>query len=405
MLMKLDKIPLNKKIPQSKLNIEDKKRSNLFAWKGQFSPQLIEVLLEHYCKPDFNILDPFLGSGTVLIESARKNIKAFGTEINPAAYCISSIYKFINLSKKDRAMIIKDFETIINDEILIKYDFFYNPESAEKLSDILKQALINLLNSISFQYSLILMECLIIILDFYKNDITIEKIICKWNKIKEIIFHLPFTSHEINVYNCDARSIPLPENTIDLVVTSPPYINVFNYHQQYRASIEKIGWNLLTVAKSEFGSNRKNRGNRFYTVIQYILDMYECFIELKRVCKLNSNMIFIIGRESNVCKTPFYNSEILCSVAQLAGLDIKYRQERFFINRFGKEIYEDIIYFNNKMKSSQSNDLILSSFIEEILKEALTRVPKESETLLKNAIEMLHTIKSSPLYSYQKEGA
>ena len=54
-------------ISQSELNIDDKVRSNLFAWNGQFSPQFIEVLLSKYSKPDFFVVDPFVGSGTVLI--------------------------------------------------------------------------------------------------------------------------------------------------------------------------------------------------------------------------------------------------------------------------------------------------------------------------------------------------
>ena len=38
-----------KRLPQGVLDIEEKNRSNLFAWRGQFSPQLIECLLEAYC--------------------------------------------------------------------------------------------------------------------------------------------------------------------------------------------------------------------------------------------------------------------------------------------------------------------------------------------------------------------
>jgi hypothetical protein len=41
------------------LNIEDKNRSNLFAWRGQFSPQLIQYLLDAYCLPGSVVLDPF----------------------------------------------------------------------------------------------------------------------------------------------------------------------------------------------------------------------------------------------------------------------------------------------------------------------------------------------------------
>lgn len=89
--MKLEDITLDTSIPQSQLNIEAKNRSNLFPWKGQFSPQLIDLILDKYSRPNFSILDPFLGSGTVIIESASKNLKVIGTEINPAAFFISKM--------------------------------------------------------------------------------------------------------------------------------------------------------------------------------------------------------------------------------------------------------------------------------------------------------------------------
>ena len=81
-----DRTPLNSsEISQASLNIEDKYRSNPFTWSGQFSPQLIQVLLSQYTTSDSVILDPFLGSGTVLLEAGRVGLTAFGTEINPAA--------------------------------------------------------------------------------------------------------------------------------------------------------------------------------------------------------------------------------------------------------------------------------------------------------------------------------
>jgi len=65
-------IDFSEKLPQSVLNIEEKHRSNLFAWRGQFSPQLIDCLLDAYCPIDAIVMDPFSGSGTVLYEAARQ---------------------------------------------------------------------------------------------------------------------------------------------------------------------------------------------------------------------------------------------------------------------------------------------------------------------------------------------
>lgn len=396
-MIKLDSINIDSSIHQFQLNIESKNRSNLFPWKGQFTPQLIDLLLDNYSSTNYSILDPFLGSGTVLIESARKNLKAYGTEINPAAFCISKLYKFINIEIDTRKDILNNFEKILNDEIITKHDLFSSHENDKQLSEDLKLSITGLSKKIKHENNVILLEGLIILLDYFNNELTVDKITCKWKKIKEIIFNLPYSTKEIHIFNNDARLIPIDDNSIDLIITSPPYINVFNYHQQYRSSIESIGWDLLSVAKSEIGSNRKHRGNRFYTVVQYVKDMHDCLLELMRVSKKKSRFIFIIGRESNVCKTPFFNSEIVASLGMIIGLKIIARQERFFTNRFGQVIYEDLIHFENT-KNIISTKESINSFIKEIFKDALNRVPDEYEALLNQTVEKIEQIQSSPIY-------
>ncbi|MGD9101489.1 MAG: DNA methyltransferase [Anaerolineae bacterium] len=95
--------PLNTEaIPQARLNIARKVRSNPLRWNGQFSPQLIQVLLDEYAAPESVLFDPFLGSGTVLLEAGRAGLAASGTEINPAAVALAQTYDFINVSLERR---------------------------------------------------------------------------------------------------------------------------------------------------------------------------------------------------------------------------------------------------------------------------------------------------------------
>ncbi len=119
--------------------------------------------------------------------------------------------------------------------------------------------------------------------------------------------------------HADARCLPVKNQTVDLVVTSPPYVNVFNYHQNNRPAMELLGWNILTVAKSEFGSNRKNRGNRFLTLVQYCVDVLETLLELKRVLKYEGRVVIIVGRESNIRGVSFQNGSIVATLALLSG--------------------------------------------------------------------------------------
>ena len=56
-------------LEQERLDATAKKRSNIFNWRGQFTPEFVEYILQTFAKPNDHILDPFSGSGTVLRDS------------------------------------------------------------------------------------------------------------------------------------------------------------------------------------------------------------------------------------------------------------------------------------------------------------------------------------------------
>ena len=78
-----------------------------------------------------------------------------------------------------------------------------------------------------------------------------------WQKIKKYLIGLPYSEAKIHAELGNAKHISLNNDYADLLITSPPYINVFNYHQKYRRSVEELGFNVLNIAKGEIGSNRK----------------------------------------------------------------------------------------------------------------------------------------------------
>lgn len=114
---------------------------------------------------------------------------------------------------------------------------------------------------------------LIILLDLFNNELSVSILYKKWDNLKNIILQIPYSLAKVHVDMGDARQMNCNESEATLLLTSPPYINVFNYHQKYRRSVEALGYDVLKIAKNEFGSNRKNRGNRLLTVIQYCIDM------------------------------------------------------------------------------------------------------------------------------------
>jgi ubiquinone/menaquinone biosynthesis C-methylase UbiE len=378
-------------IPQEKLDIIEKNRANLFAWRGQFSPQLIETILTYYCPSNSVILDPFVGSGTVLLEASYLSLEAYGFEINPAAYIMSHTYEFINDSQKKE--VLKNLRNIIDQEFPLR--IFEVSDQVENLVDKLQ----NTRNMLPDR-SKVLFDALVIILDVCKNKISQEFIQKKFSHLSNIITNLPYSQKPIRVGLSDARSLPLENNQIDFVVTSPPYINVFNYHQNYRQSAEILGWDLLKIAKSEIGSNRANRSNRFYTVVQYCLDMGDILKELARVSKQQARIVLIVGQESNVLGVPFYNADIIEKIGIKAKLFQKVlRQKRKFKNKFGKVIIEDIINFinlNNQV-SQEVIEQISREVAFEVLESSRLFVSSENQLCLESAIAKVNNIQKTPI--------
>lgn len=378
-------------IPQEKLDIIEKNRANLFVWRGQFSPQLIETILSFYCPSNSVILDPFVGSGTVLLEASYLSLEAYGFEINPAAYIMSRTYEFINDSQKKE--VLKNLRNIVDQEFPLR--IFEVSDQVENLVDKLQ----NTRNMLPDR-SKVLFDALVILLDVCNNKITQEFIQKKFLHLSNIITKLPYSQKPLRVGLSDARSLPLKNNQIDFVVTSPPYINVFNYHQNYRQSAEILGWDLLKIAKSEIGSNRANRSNRFYTVVQYCLDMGDILKELARVSKQQARIVLIVGQESNVLGVPFYNADIIEKIGVKAKLFQKVlRQKRKFKNKFGKVIIEDIINFinlNNQV-SQEVIEQISREVAFEVLESSRLFVSSENQLCLESAIAKVNNIQKTPI--------
>jgi len=388
-----ENLPLdNKSIDQNLLNIANKYKSNPLPWNGQFSPQLVQVLLNYYSKNEDIIYDPFLGSGTTLLEAGELNRQAYGTEINYAAVCLSKVYELINYDFPYRILLINEFENI-----LINYGILYSDTLFSENIDIVFQIEKLIDDFFNTKYK-ILLDCFVILIDFYKKDFSQKWLVAKWFKIKELVKSLPVSAKKVLAIQEDARYTPFPNSMMNFIITSPPYINVFNYHQQYRSSSEYLNGSVLSAAKAEIGSNRKNRGNRFFTVVQYCIDMALVFTELNRICKENSRIIFIVGRESSVKKTNFRNGEIVAEIAcNCCGIKITNKQERVFINRYGINIYEDILHF---FSSKEIDDPIQKAkeVAYKLLYSVLSSAPDESQLDLQNAINNIDDIQPSPFY-------
>jgi hypothetical protein len=385
-------------IPQAILNLvraasalpNRKTRSNMFAWRGQFSPQLIERLLLTYCPKNATILDPFVGSGTVLYEAGCLNLQAYGCELNPSAWMLSKIYEFISIDRAVRRTTIDSMKNKLD-----RYLF----RSVMDISDF--PQMIHTMYASMDEREKIVVNALIILLDLGTHPLTLDRICNQFTYLCQIVDRLPYSSKSIISLLGDSRQLPIAADSIDFIITSPPYINVFNYHQNYRRSAEILGWDILEIARSEIGSNRANRSNRFLTVIQYCLDMARILEEMYRVSNNSARIILVVGCESNVLGVPFYNSEIITQIATRSdAFKLVLSQQRQFKNKFGKNIREDLLHLvkDRSIVSRSCFDKIARTVAEEVLIQSLKIVPEVNKQKLTQAINRISNINTTPIY-------
>lgn len=397
-----DQIAIDREeIQQALLDLETRVRTNLFPWRGQFSPGLADLLLSTYASAGSIVLDPFAGVGTTLVESARKQLSCIGTEINPAAVAMAKTVMFIPLHIKERENILRRMHAFLSGvfepdhlPLFSRQSEKREPAVAKRLAELTRKPGLD-------EYEHNVLTNVLIRVSEAEDEFDSNTVFRAFSQHSEIVNGLPHAVQDYRVENTDARQLPVADASVDFVLTSPPYINVFNYHQNNRRAMELLGWDLLHVAKSEFGSNRKHRGNRFLTVIQYCLDMYEMLLELHRVMKPSGLAIFVVGRESCIRGVSFQNGLLVSSLAELCGFALSLRQERKFKNKFGAVIYEDLLHFtltDTQRREDTAEARCLA--VEELSSRLTSDLKPDVAEDLQAAINGSMDVRASPLYSH-----
>ncbi len=393
----------NSILDQEKLDVAQKTRANLFNWRGQFTPELIEYLLDTYSVQGDVVADPFAGSGTVLRESVRKGLRCQGLEINPGAYAMSRFYTLCNLEPQRRVELFQTIEKRLTHTLRPLKGlptFETGPAFREQHRNLIEFAG-NFFPLLESGLGKTIVLNMLFLSEGHKNYDLETSLLTSYQYIRAAALALPHMDLPVSVGLADARTLHLSKTRPSLIVTSPPYINVFNYHQNYRAILESVGWDMLRVAPSEFGSNRKNRGNRFKTVIQYCLDMDQALRSFWQSLQEDGRLILVIGKESNVRGLPFYNGQIVKEIAEnMRGFEPVAQHERKFSNKFGEVIKEDILVFKKGADSPCASDVTRVA-----VKHLSAAFPAANEDVRQDALDAMlrcREVQPSPLFNVKE---
>jgi hypothetical protein len=103
---------------------------------------------------------------------------------------------------------------------------------------------------------------------------------------------------EVKVICGDARKLEVEVDSIDLVVTSPPYVNALDYYRAHMYNMLWLGMDFDLFKKHEIGGHSHFIINRFRLLSEYLGDMLRSMIEMNKVLKKGKLCVIVIGNSS-----------------------------------------------------------------------------------------------------------
>ncbi|MCD6403178.1 MAG: hypothetical protein J7K98_02530, partial [Candidatus Aenigmarchaeota archaeon] len=284
------------------------------SYPARFIPQIPRTFIEIFTQRGDVVLDPFCGCGTTLVESRLLGRNSIGNDLNPLAVLISKVKTTI--VPNHELIQLENFVKQLEKEVkLIKSPKIVPKLPNRKLSSRFTQKMIAELQLIreKIDESLFESERIYDIARVALSS-TIMSIIERenGNNVYEIfsrkIFLMTKTLRKfsryadktmfVKVLEGDARWLEVSNNSVDLIVTSPPYVNALDYYRIHMYSMFWLGINFWKFRNDEIGAHSHHINNRFRLLSEYLGDMLRAMIEMNRVLKKGKICAIVVGNST-----------------------------------------------------------------------------------------------------------
>lgn len=322
-------------VPNKKLPVY-----NWLYFKEGFSKELVNSLAEQFrLQPGMTVLDPFCGSGTTLVACRELGIDSIGFDVLPlsvfAAHVKTRGYDTAKLKEasaqlfSQRFMKIKEEFPPIMKKAFSKYALedisFFRRNIAQIEDDTMRNFFLLALISAAIRVSYAWKDGAVIkIRKSHRPPLrfmlkrTIQRMIKDAGKMKG--------RAQCTVQQRDARTMKLDDETIDAIITSPPYLNQIDYTKVYEIE------NLFIRGLYEKPPMRSYIGLESDTEFlpeldlpkaanAYFHDIHEVLEEMHRVCKPGAMIAIVVGNAYFPGR--IVDSDlIICHLADSAGFKI-----------------------------------------------------------------------------------
>lgn len=353
-------------------------------YPAKFIPQLVEKLMDTYIdNATASVNDPFMGCGTTIVSAISRGFHASGTDINRIAYlmtgakakaiCPEYLKRKVNdflsqicPSEVESELFSKNqIEPYIPEKHLEKINYWFTESARDELGKILavirkvEESVIRSFLLVAFSH--VLKTCSIWSLsstkpsrDFNKRSTlpydAIKRHLLKMLKGNSNFYDVvpsyvkddPDSYLKIRI-GC-AKEQPVPDDSVDLIVSSSPYVTSYEYadlHQlstlwldlagdlkEYRKLFIGTSYkhyenkSLKSLIASEIVDEMSEKNNRKAKEIEaFFIDMQEVFNESFRILKPGGRCCYVIGN-TKLRGVDILNAEAFADSLQYSGFKL-----------------------------------------------------------------------------------
>ncbi len=336
----------------------------LFPYRGKFHPQMVKGILNVMgLHPGETVLDPMMGSGTTLVEATLMGIDSVGFDVSP--FC-----QFMAAAKLDgfEAPLDPLDKAVRESESLFR--FFGGiaagkvplGRAAERHRPIQQPSALAPQWYESRVWSLLLLAYLDSV-GFAERSSRqapniqfrgiLERYAAVTRKLQEGRAALELAVGRAKAEQGDARSLPLPNSSIDGVLFSPPYSFAVDYVENDAPHLRMLGANLDGLRERIVGLRGRTLRQKFDT---YVEDMKLVLTECARVLRPQRCCAIVIGTNSNQLGKLFGKDadqvdgldEVMIRLAEAVGMPFVRRFERRIVGLANTMRDEDILLFRKQ---------------------------------------------------------
>ena len=325
---------------------------DVHAFAAKFPPQLPRAFIRGLTTPGDFVLDPMMGSGTTIVEALLAGRKGIGFDIDPLALRLShaktipiDVDELRNISHS----VVSQAQDLLSntslDERLTEsfdartkefIDYWFLPNTQRELMSLIvavqsvKEPLARRFLELTFSSVIVTKSGGV----SRARDLAhsrphldrdkipknaLEQFSSRLQKNLKSIAHITASGSLSAPMGGDARLMPLRSETIDLIVTSPPYANAIDYMRAHKFPLVWLGKSVanLTNLRAQYIGSEKNIIAQYAelpnitsaTILQleqhdrkkssilrkYFSEMKSVLIEMYRVLRKDSPAIIVVG--------------------------------------------------------------------------------------------------------------